>query len=176
MDPITIGFAAVGLGASIFGGLEKMSGARQETAAQKGMIETEQKENAVREQAMETIEKRKQMQILRNAQQARSTALAAATNQGGQFGSGLQGGYGEISGKTGGEMLASNQALGFGRQMFELNTIMTGQKEQYADAQSKVNQGTGIASLGSSLMSSLGPLSNLSRQAQGYSSGDGGGF
>jgi len=38
-------------------------------------------------------------------QRARSLALSTATNQGAQFGTGLQGGYGQISGESGTNML-----------------------------------------------------------------------
>jgi hypothetical protein len=88
-----------------------------------------------RRQAMETEGRRKQLEVIRNQQRYRAIALTNATAQGAGRGSGLQGGYGQIAGQSGVNMLGIQQNLQIGRNMFDLNALITGQKQQYADLQ-----------------------------------------
>lgn len=159
---------AVGLGLSIFGGIEKYEGAQKQTAAQVSEINLEEQQDQVRKQAMEVSSRRQQMEVLRNAQRASSLARANATASGSQFGSGLQGGLGQIAGASGVNMLGINQNLQSGEQMFGLNALLDQQKIAYAQAGGQINTGSGLSSLGGSLMSSMGTLKTL-----GVSSGPG---
>lgn len=151
----------IGLGLELFGGIEKQEGAQKQTAAQIAEITDEEKQDSLRRTAMEVSGRRQQMQVLRNAQQAKSLALQNATNEGAQFGSGLQGGYSQIAGQSGNNLLGINQNLQSGEQMFDLNAMISQQKINYAQAGGQINMGTGISSLGSGLMSSMGALKTL---------------
>lgn len=74
-----------------------------------------------RRQAMELDASRKQKEVIRNQQRARSLALTTATAQGASRGSGLQGGYGQISGQSGVNALGIQQNLQIGRNIFDYN-------------------------------------------------------
>lgn len=88
-----------------------------------------------RKQAMELDARRKQLEVIRNQQRYRAVALTNATAQGARQGSGLQGGYGQISGQSGFNLLGIQQNLQIGQNIFGLNSQITGQKQQYADLQ-----------------------------------------
>lgn len=160
-NPIAAASGIAGLGLSIFGGSQKADAAKQVAAAQMETARLEQKQELVRKQAMELSARRQQMEVLRNAQRARSLALQAATTQGAQGGSGLQGGYGQISGASNWNVAGINQNLGFGEQMFDLNSQISGQKMKIAAAGGQAATAAGMQSLGGSLITAMGPLKNL---------------
>lgn len=95
----------------------------------------EQQIEAQRMKAMQLDARRRQMEVIRNQQRYRAVGLTNATAQGAQFGSGLQGGYGQISGQSGVNLLGIQQNLQIGQDIFGLNQAITGQKQQYADLQ-----------------------------------------
>lgn len=177
MDPITAitaGSAAVGLISSIMGGSDKYAAAKQTAAAQSQIAGLETQQDAVRKQAMEVGARRQQMEVLRNQQRARSLALNNATSQGAQFGSGLQGGYGQIAGQTGVNMLGISQGLQSGQQMFGLNAQINTQKQMIAQASAMSAQGQGESALGAGILGNLGTIKNLSGGISGPASAGGG--
>lgn len=155
MDPIslaTFGMQAVGTGLSIFGGL-KATGIAKEQAEASGRIAGFEKDiEKQRFQAMKLTAHRQQMEVVRNAQRARSLALNNATNQGAQSGSGLQGGYGQIAGSAGTNLLGINQNLEIGTNIFGLNQQISDQKMLLARLGGDMASAQGMASLGGSLM------------------------
>lgn len=152
---------AVGLGLSVFGAIEKYQGAQKQTAAQIQEVKDEQQQDKVRQQAMEVQARRQQMEAFRNQQRARALALNNATSEGAQFGSGLQGGYGQISGQTNTNLLGISQNLQSGNQMFALNQDISNQKIAYAQAGGQINTGSGLSTLGGAMLSSMGTLKTL---------------
>src|SRR5258705_1063150 len=101
MDPISASLMAVGLGMQIFGGISAANAQKQIAQSSARVAGLEQQADAQRRQQMELDANRKQMEVFRNNQRARAQALNNATSSGSQFGSGLQGGYGQISGMSG---------------------------------------------------------------------------
>lgn len=95
---------------------------------------------AQRNQAMHLQANRQQMEIIRQGQRARSLALATATAQGANKGSGLQGGYGQISGQTGVNTKGVQQNLGIGQNIFDLNAGITTQRLGLNDLQDTLAQ------------------------------------
>lgn len=93
----------------------------------------ERQAEAQRRQAMEMDARRRQTEIIRNQQRARSLGLAAATSQGASRGTGLQGGYGQISGQTGTDILGVQQNLQIGRNIFDINANITNQRLAASD-------------------------------------------
>lgn len=172
MDPVSIGITAVGLGMSIMGGMKKAETARQTAAVSQQMAQTEMQQNAVRRRAMEVAARRQQMEVLRNQQRARSLALANATSQGAQFGSGLSGGYGQIAGQTNWNLAGISEGLNSGRQMFDLDAQLGGQKMQMAQLGGQAATAQGIMSLGGSFLQSAEPAGRLAKQ---FGTGFGGG-
>ncbi len=168
MAAFTTALAVAGIGLSAAGAYENYQGAKGQAAASKQMAELEMRQEAVRKQAMELQAKRQSMEVVRNAQRARSLALTNATAQGANQGSGLVGGYGQISGQTGVNLLGISQNLSFGAQMFDLNAQISQQKMAYADAGSKMALGSGLSSLGGTLLNNLRAINSLSK---GFGSG-----
>ncbi len=146
----SIGMAA-GMAASIFGGLKQYGAAQQQFGAEQKIFGLEQQAEAQRKQMMELNANRMSMEVVRNQQRARSLALSNSTSQGAQFGSGLQGGYGQISGQAGVGLLGISQQLGAGENLFGINKDIMGQRMAYAQAGSQSYTGQAIAGAGSSL-------------------------
>lgn len=114
-----------------------------------------------RRQAMELDAQRKSMDVIRNAQRARATALSNAAGSGSQFGSGLQGGYGQISGQSGFNLLGINQNRMIGENIFGLNQQIDQNKMQIASLGGTLASAEGEMGFGKSLGGAIGPLSNL---------------
>lgn len=169
------GVGALGVGLEAFGAIEKYEGAQKQAAAQNAIIGDEEKQDNVRRQAMEVSARRQQMEVFRNSQRARALALNNATSEGAQFGSGLQGGYGQVAGQSGVNMLGINQNLQAGNQMFDLSKMINDQKINITGAQSQQNAGSGLMSLGGAALTSMGPIKSLSGNLFG-SVGSGGGM
>lgn len=111
--------------------------AAQSAAINTGIINTQVDMERQRLQAMEIDARRSQTEIIRNQQRARALAVTTATAQGASRGSGLQGGYGQISGQTTYNALGVQQQLDLGRNMFNLNSQLAGQRTQMVDLESQ---------------------------------------
>lgn len=164
-------FAAIaGVGLSLFGAADKYSGAQQANQAQQQITALQQKQDAVRQQALETSARRQQLENLRNQQRMGAMATNNASGQGALFGSGLQGGLGQISGQSNTNAAGIQYGLESGEKMFGLNAQISTQKIAMANAQSTSNTGAGLSTLGSTLTGSAGTLRNLSGNLLGTSS------
>lgn len=139
----------------------KSSAAHAAAAAQSQQIGLEMQQDQVRRQFAETDANRKSLEVLRNSQRARAMSLNSATNQGASQGSGLQGGYGQIAGMSNTNALGIGQGLEQGRQMFDLNAQISKTKIAQGDAASQSATGSGLSSLGSSLMGTMGASKQL---------------
>lgn len=173
MDPISGIIAAAGIATSIFGGSKSASGAKMQYQAQLQEAQLEQQADAQRRQAMELDANRKNMEVLRNSQRARSQALENATSQGAQFGSGLQGGYGQVSGQSNTNLLGIGQDLKIGENLFDINGQINQQKMLYAQGGQMVNEGNAISSIGKTISGSAGTLAGFGQTA--FASFGGGG-
>jgi hypothetical protein len=110
---------------------------------------------------MEVTSRRQQTQNLRSQQMARSMALNTATNQGAQFGSGLQGAYGSISGQSNVNAQSISQNLQLGEKMFDLSDQETASKMYRAQDQAAAASDAAMGKLIGGLGSSLGDLGKL---------------
>jgi hypothetical protein len=88
---------------------------------------------------MEVDARRQQLEIIRNQQRSRALALTNATAQGASKGSGLQGGYGQISGQSTTNLLGTQQALQTGENVFDANASISASNVQMADLQNTYN-------------------------------------
>lgn len=170
-------FAAIaGVGLSLFGAAEKYKGAQQSNQAQQQITQLQMQQDAVRKQAMETSARRQSLEVLRTQQRMNAMATNNASSQGALFGSGIQGGYGQISGQSNTNAMGIQSGLESGRAMFGLNAQISQQKIAMSGAQSTSNTGAGLSTLGSTLTGSAGTIKNLSgnllgtpaAQNQGY--------
>jgi hypothetical protein len=178
----------VGLGTSIFGANKSAQSAKQATAAAQGEADSSEQQallekqvNAQRQQQMVLTSNRQQLQTIRNTQLARSMALTSATGQGANFGTGLQGGYGQISGDANTSLLGIRQNTEIGQNIFSLDNLIDDQKIRYAQfgaqlatAQGGVQAGAGLSALGGAIGKTAGPLSSLFGNAGGTSDTTGG--
>jgi len=98
-----------------------------------GIVGEQRDIEATKRQAMEVDARRQQLEIIRNQQRGRALGLTTATAQGAGKGSGLQGGYGQISGQTGVNLLGVQQNLEAGRNIFNANANITDFNSQMAD-------------------------------------------
>lgn len=159
MDPIsalTMATQVVGLGVSLFGGASAASDAKQAASIQSNIAGLEGGLEDQRHTAMELSSHRQQLEILRNNQRARAQAMNNATNQGAQFGSGLQGGLAQVEDQGLFNLAGVNQNLEIGEAMFGVNKQITAQKQQLAQVQGQQATDQGIASLGGALVK-IGP-------------------
>lgn len=153
--------AAGGLAASLFGTAGASSASSQYYQTQQNIAGLEGKVNDQRKAAMEVDARRRQLEVVRNNQRARSMAQTTATNQGAQFGSGLQGAYGGISGQSETNLTGVNQNLEIGRNIFGLDTQISQQRVAAAGFESQRSTDQGIQSLGNQIMNSSSKISGL---------------
>lgn len=152
-DPVSAVAGIAGIGFDIAGGIMGAKAASEEANISKQISGVEMEENDVRAKAMRMSAQRQSLQTLRQAQQARSYALAGATKAGAQLGSGLQGGYGSIAGESNTNMAGISQGLQSGEQMFNYANQIEALQMQMADAKSKASSASGLSAIGGSLMS-----------------------
>lgn len=153
--------AAIGIGLQAYGAYEGARSARKQSEISRAIAADEQKIEAQKRQAMELDARRRSLEVVRNQQRARALALANATNQGAAQGSGLQGGYGQISGDSGTNLLGINQNLMIGRNIFDINEDISKQKMLMAGEQANAAEAQAWSSLGGSLMGASGTMGNL---------------
>lgn len=148
------GLGLAGLGLGIMGTMQGISAAKSSAQSGIAMAGLEQQVNDKRQQAMQVMARRQQMQVLRTNQQTQAQATAAATNQGAQFGSGLQGGLSGIRGQSASNLLGMDQQLDIGNQIFGLDAQISQQKMKQFQAQSDSAGAQGWTALGSSVLKS----------------------
>lgn len=154
---------AAGIGTSVYS-------ASQQAKATDAEVRAQQQAEAARRQAMELDARRKQLDIIRTAQRTRAFSLANATNSGSQFGSGLQGAYGQTSGQSTNNLLGVDQSLSLGRDVFSANAAYSNAELAKASAGTIGYIGAGLSSFGSSLMQATPSLVKLGRTyGSGYS-------
>jgi len=149
----------VGLGLEIYGGIQQSKIAKEKAAAEMEQAGLEKQLNNVKRQAMETQNRRMQMEQVRRGQVARSMALESGAAQGAQFGSAEGGAAGSISGQTGSNILGMSQSLQFGEQTFNLQDQISDVKMTEAKLGGEAATAAGISAIGGGLMSMGGSKS-----------------
>jgi len=140
----------------------RISEVNQQIAIDEGQI------NEQKRKAMELSGRRQQLEVMRNNQRLRAQATNAATNQGAQFGSGLQGGLAQIEDQSFFNLQGINQNLEIGRNVFGINADISQKKQQLASLGGDLATDQAIGSLGGALMR-MGPtIGGLSRDAGAY--------
>lgn len=163
MDPISISLAAIGLGMQIFGGIGQAKASHEAAQISQDQARHEQSINDIKQQQMEMEGRRTQLENVRNNQRARAMAENASVNQGAQFGSGIQGGLGQINDQSLFNMSGVNSALQFGRDINTQNQAISQDKIRLAGVQGSAATSAGIASLGGAVMKAGPFVGQLSR-------------
>lgn len=91
-----------------------------------------QQQEALRKRQLELDNRRRTVQLIREAQANRARAVSGATNRGIQTSSALEGGLGSIASQSGSNLLAQNQNYQIGTQLFDLNAQLSGVRGQSA--------------------------------------------
>ena len=124
-------------------------GVHKSIEGQKEVAKASKKQERLRKKQADLEANREKRKSIREAIIARSQALSSATNQGAQFGSGLQGGFAQIQGQNANNLLGINQGQELSTQMFSLN-------RDIASGQQKTSTGQGYTSLGQMGMDAFG--------------------
>lgn len=160
MPPVLVIGAALAIGAA--GTALSISASQKSANANEDIAQQQQNANAINQQAMETDARRKQLEVVRQSQVARSVATTNATSQNAQLGSGLQGGYGQISGEENTNLVGINQNLQFGRQRFAIDNVISSDRMSLASGQGMAGWGSGLSSLSGSIMGAYSAFNRLS--------------
>jgi hypothetical protein len=162
MFPIAQGATAgLGLGLEAYGayaGIQAQTGIQN---AQAGIIAGQQQIQKLNYNQMQLQARRAQMEVVRNSQRARALALNNAVSSGSQFGSGLSGGYGQISGQSKTNELGISQNLEIGKQEYQANQAIDAAELQMSKYKGQQATAQGFSSLGSSLLGSSQAAGNL---------------
>lgn len=159
--------SAVGFGMSLFGGMSQADVAKQQAEVSGDIAKQEQGINAQKQQAMELAGRRQNMEIYRKMQQDQALALNSATNQGAQFGSGIQGGLAQVTDQSLFNAVGVNSALQTGRAIAGYNDAISNDKIKLASLGGQAATDAGYASLGGSLLKAGPTIGNLSGNALG---------
>lgn len=151
----------IGVGLSIFVSSEQSKIQQQEAQVSQQISGVEQQINAQRQQQMVISARRQQLQTIRSVQQARSQALAAGVNQGGQFGSGVAGGEAQASAQGAYNQLGVSNSLQIGQNIFGLTNQQDQLQAQLASLQGKSASYAGISSLGGDVSRAGPALTNI---------------
>jgi hypothetical protein len=155
------GIGLAGLATSLFGAEQGASAAKASAQASMNIAGLEDKVNQQRKLAMQISARRQGIEAIRNTQQLQSQATAAATGQGAQYGSGLQGGLAGLSGMGNFNLQGINQNLEIGNTIFGLDTQISQQKIAEAQAKSQEASASGISSIGGAIMKAAPTLAEL---------------
>lgn len=138
------------------------AGAYKQYEGAKAQSEASQRAEAARKQQMNLETDRKQREILRQSQLARSIALTRGTEQGANEagGSAIPGAYGQISGQETQNRTGVFQAVDIGNSIFQAN-------REFAQAQELSAFGSGLSKLGGALYSNATDISNIGSSLYG---------
>ena len=161
----TAAIAAVGLGIAAYGTVKTQKALKEQNAAQQAAIDAQQQSEALRQKQMNLDAMRRQREIVRAGIQARSLALATATTQGAQGGSGVQGGFAQIAGRTNWNALGVAQNQEIGNAMFASNQNLLTAYRSSANAQTDVSTYQGLTSLGGAIMTNAGAIGRVGNYA-----------
>lgn len=168
-----IGIAAAGLGVAsaglqIAGALQSAGGARLAAEGAMEQAQAQLRAEKVRKRQMLIDFKRARRDVIRQGIVARSQALAAATAQGvSSEDSSAVTGLSGVTTQTGRAVLSQKQNKILGSQIFAANFDYYKAGEKIAMGQGQMSAGAGLASFGSAIGSSIGPLSKLGTLAFG---------
>lgn len=151
----------VGLATQAVGMVKQQSAQKAQVRAQNDAARAQQEQERVRERQMQLESMRRQREIYRESLKARATGLANATSAGTQYSSGIQGGFGQISGETGRETLALGENTQIGSQMFALNREITAADTRANSARADYNTGAGLVSLGGALVANNTKIADI---------------
>lgn len=131
----SVGFAQQNYNINAAAAQDSVTAAQQSSAVNKNIYNDQLAIQQQKQQAMELDANRSQLENIRNAQRASSLATTNAAATGALRGSGLQGGYGQISGQSNTNALGVQQNLQIGENVFAQNADISKQSLAMNDIQ-----------------------------------------
>lgn len=171
--------AIAGLGAAGAGFLKSRKAGKEASAAQAEVTAASVKAEGLRRQQMILENRRRQRDIIRQGMIQRSLGISGAVGAGAENSSSFFGGMGSLTSQVGQGVLAQAQNTQIGEGLFSANVSRMNAELRLGNARSKQQEGQGLMSLGSSLItnaSSLGSgLSSAGSSIGGLFSANSGG-
>lgn len=167
-NPIALGAAAVGIGLSIYSGIEESKVASEEASTSADIAGLEGKINKVRQAQAGFQYQRQSLQNLRAAQMASHRSRAAAVAQGAQFGSGAAAGEKQASAEAAWNQSQLAGDYLYGQKIFGYTDQIDADKVKLAQLGGDMAKYQGIGSIGSTL---TGGAMGLGRLTGGFGSG-----
>ena len=162
---VALAAAAIGVGLMAGGAIGGAVTAKKQAAEQKAIAADQIKIEEQKRMAMELDSRRRELEVFRSVQRAKSIALTNATMQGAGMGSGLQGGLAQAT-ASGQENLESiGQNLIIGRQISDLNNDISTHKGTLASLGADASIYSGIGQIGGAL---LGNVGNIGKMTSGW--------
>lgn len=166
LAPILIATSIAGVGLAAAGTIQQTQAAKKSQAYNQQVISDEQQQAALQKQQADLQAERYRMQVIRQSNIARGLAVSNASGTNAQYGSGLQGGYGQIAGESNVALGNSFQNQSLTNQLYGINTGINSARVGQSQAMSGYYSGAGMSSLG-------GALINIAPTAQRLSAGFG---
>ena len=160
----TAGVGIAGLAISAIGQEQQAKAQSQVYQSDVKTAQLEQQVNEQRRQQMNLNYQRQSIENLRNVQKAQAAGLAAATEGGAQFGSGLAGGRSQEAAQGAWNAESLSQNFQIGNKMFDLDNQIDQQKINKANAESSANKAAGTAALGGDILKGAGSIAQLGMQ------------
>ncbi len=161
MDPISLTLGLVGLGTSLFGSILGSGEAEKAAGINRDIAQQELNVQGQKQQQMVLYSRRQQLENIRNTQRARAMGLAAATNQGAQFGTGLQGGQAQATDQGTSNALGINQNLQIGQNIFGFDQKISQDRIALSGISSSMATDSAISNFGNSISKSSSIFGNL---------------
>lgn len=142
--------SAIGTAAQVVGTVAGVAGSFQQAAGQRKAQNAQKYQEVIRQRAMETESRRTQLELVRNQQIARATALANTTASGAsaEGSSAMGGAEGTIAGTFGRGIQADQSNLTFGQMQFAANRRVAQGQAMAAQGGTLASAGAGLSSLG----------------------------
>lgn len=120
------------------------TGAVQQRSATREAARASQRAEEIRRKQLELENVRNQRAIIRQAQQARAQAIAAASSRGAISSDVLQGAFGQVATQSGAQLLAQSENTALSRQMFDANA-------EFSTARATAQNAAGLMDFGKTL-------------------------
>lgn len=158
MIPVII--AAAGLAMSAYGMAKQQSAASKSKAAINEVTALSAQAESLRAQQMTLETQRNQREVIRQMMIASSLGVSNAANSGAMNSTGLAGGLGQIAGLAGQKLVAGQENLAIGQQLFSLNAQKASAEARLGISRSDSASSQGLFSLGMSVMQNSKSIGN----------------
>lgn len=155
--------AGIGIALGVAGAVTSFFGSKGESDAQKAAIAAQQRQEAIRQEAMRVDADRRRRQLIREMLIARSTAVQRGANQGANAAgsSALPGAFGQVAGRAGFGLEGVNTSLRLGEDMFSAQQQLLAAKLDMANAQHTSQIGKSLSSLGGAFLGNVGTIDRV---------------